>query len=196
MRTLVYVQCEGQHQWIMLRRVQWVLIWHHWLLPRHLRRPLPARQPRQLRQPDRPDRLRHGGSVVTVMDAPTATTELRQYPTVHVILSYRQSSDRAPTEAPTAPTAPTARTARAHSSGWQGPVIFFLRFVLFHTIPGRESLFSVFLGYMRLLTTAYGHCKPTYHSDKLKHTTCVHPPRAGWCTSVIAHPSSLTRLTT
>ena len=42
-------------------------------------------------------------------------------------------------------------------------------------------------GYMRLLTTAYGHCKPTYHSDKLKHTTRVHPPQAGRTTSVIAH---------
>ena len=35
---------------------------------------------------------------------------------------------------------------------------------------------------MRLLTTAYGHCKPTYHSDKLKHTIqcAMRPPRAGW----------------
>ena len=34
-------------------------------------------------------------------------------------------------------------------------------------------------GYMRLLTTAYGHCKPTYHSDKLKHTTLCAPSTGG-----------------
>ena len=77
--------------------------------PPPLRRPPPARQPRQLRQPDRPDRLRHGSNVVTVMDAPTATTELRQYP--RQFMSYCHT-DRAPTELrqrlrqlrPTAPT--------------------------------------------------------------------------------------------